>query len=507
MAEIKVFISSVQSEFARERRLLCDYIRQDELLGKFFVPFIFEDLPAENRSAQDAYLTEAAESDIYIGLYGEKYGYEDEQGVSPTEHEYDAATANYRYRMVFVKQVDSRHEKEERFICKVEQQVVRHAFVDYNELRAAVYASLIRYMAEKELLRLFPFDVTLHPTATLEDLDVKRIERFVRLAKLKRNYKLSVEKNGVQGVLRSLNLVTATGRLTNSALLLFAKEPQQFFRPSEIKCAQFYGYTVEKPAPFYQVFEGDVFELIDQAVYFVMNHIDAWVGEHNTENNVRYELPVEAVHEAIANAVIHRDYTSNASVQVMLFRDRLEIWNPGRLPQGLTVEMLKQEHESNPVNPSLAYPAYLAGYIERLGTGTRDLVSECEAMGLKSPQYVEDVNFKTIIWRKNVTQNVTQNDSQNSLDKSLDNNVLQGIFEEHSNAEYVTQNVIQNVTQKPISKRQRKILSMVGDNMSISVEELAKANKVVPMTIKRELKKLHIQWEGPSKTGHWVINL
>ena len=51
MADIKVFISSVQKEFARERRLLCDYIRTDGLLGRFFVPFIFEDMPASEVSA------------------------------------------------------------------------------------------------------------------------------------------------------------------------------------------------------------------------------------------------------------------------------------------------------------------------------------------------------------------------------------------------------------------------------------------------------------------------
>jgi len=46
---------------------------------------------------------------------------------------------------------------------------------------------------------------------------------------------------------------------------------------------------------------------------------------------VDYELPREVVAEAIVNAVAHRDYTSNASVQVMLFADRLELWNPGEL--------------------------------------------------------------------------------------------------------------------------------------------------------------------------------
>ena len=56
---------------------------------------------------------------------------------------------------------------------------------------------------------------------------------------------------------------------------------------------------------------------------------------------VDYELPREVVAEAIVNAVAHRDYTSNASVQVMLFADRLEIWNPGELPLALTLADLR----------------------------------------------------------------------------------------------------------------------------------------------------------------------
>jgi len=52
MEKRRVFISSVQKEFENERQLLCNYIRQDALLGKYFVPFIFEELPAANQSAQ-----------------------------------------------------------------------------------------------------------------------------------------------------------------------------------------------------------------------------------------------------------------------------------------------------------------------------------------------------------------------------------------------------------------------------------------------------------------------
>ncbi|MBR1558000.1 MAG: transcriptional regulator, partial [Prevotella sp.] len=82
----------------------------------------------------------------------------------------------------------------------------------------------------------------------------------------------------------------------------------------------------------------------------MMSRIDARVGtrDQSADAPVEYELPESAVAEAIANAVAHRDYTSNGSVQVMLFRDRLEVWNPGRLPDGFTVQKLREVHSSEP---------------------------------------------------------------------------------------------------------------------------------------------------------------
>lgn len=184
--------------------------------------------------------------------------------------------------------------------------------------------------------------------------------------------------------------------------MLFAKEPQRFFITSEVKCAQFYGKEIQKPIPSYQVYRGDVFELIEQAVGFVMSRIDARVGTRakQIQVDIDYEIPLLAVTEAIVNAIAHRDYTSNGSVQVMLFKDRLEVWNPGILPIGLTVEKLAKSHQSIPANPLLANPMYLAGSIERLGTGTRDIISMCEDAGLRTPEFVQDDIFRVVLWRK-----------------------------------------------------------------------------------------------------------
>ena len=485
MEDLKVFISSVQTEFSVERKQLYDYIQHDALLGQFFTPFIFEKLPAVDITAPQAYLKEAAECDIYLGLFGAKYGNEDALGVSPTEREYDVATKNFRYRMAFVKRSQNRDEKQQTFITKVEKDVVRRSFADYDELKTAVYASLVRYLESKEIIRKFPFDATIHHSAGIECIDVEKLRVFVKKAKEKRNYPLSIE-NGKEAILRSLNLMADDGRLTNSALLLFARDPQMYFRPSEVKCAQFYGTKVEKPAPFYQVFQGDIFQLVDQAKAFVMSHIDAWVGDHSSDNNMEYEIPVKAVHEALVNAIVHRDYTRNSSVQVMLFKDRLEIWNPGQLPYGLTPAKLSGKHSSEPTNPILAHPVYLAGYIERLGTGTNDMIDACVGKGLRKPEFIQEEDFCTIIWRRDKV-NDKVNDKVKRVQLTTNQRIVYLFIKEFD-----------------------KVNDKVNDKVKPTTSYIAKMTHLSYPTVQRIISFLVdnglVHREGSDKTGYWVAN-
>ena len=92
------------------------------------------------------------------------------------------------------------------------------------------------------------------------------------------------------------------------------------------------------------------------------------------------------------------------SVQVMLFKDRLEVWNPGKLPQGMTIAKLNKEHTSNPVNPVLAHPVYLSGYIEQMGTGTTDIIDHCLDYGLRKPEFHQDDDFRVVLWRPEVQE-------------------------------------------------------------------------------------------------------
>ncbi len=222
---------------------------------------------------------------------------------------------------------------------------------------------------------------------------------FIGTARRARQFPLA-DDAATEALLEHLNLLNQ-GRLTNAAMLLFGKRPQRFLISSEVKCAHFHGTRVAKPIPSHQVYKGTVFKLVDHAVDFVLSKIALSVGTRaeSVQAPVAYEIPKEVVTEAIVNAVAHRDYTSAASVQVMLFADRLEVWNPGALPPPLTLDKLRVPHQSVPGNPLLARAMYLVKYIEQMGTGTLDMIERCIGAGLREPEFEATGRFVVRIRR------------------------------------------------------------------------------------------------------------
>ena len=408
MNPLRIFIRSVQGEFAEERAILRDYVRSDRLIRRFFEVFLFEDAPASDRRPDQLYLDEVEQCDIYVGLFGFDYGNEDEEGVSPTEREFDCATAADVHRLVFVKGAgDARHPKMQALIHKAQAGLIRKRFNTAAELVAGLYAALVEYLEGKELIRWGPFDAAPCTRATLDDLDFERMTQFIRTARLVRQFPLP-EGTPAPQLLEHLSLLNE-GRPTNAAVLLFGKSPQRFLLSSDIRCAHFHGTEVAKPIPSYQVYKGTAFDLVDQAVDFVLSKINRSIGTRAESARAprTYEIPPEVVTEAIVNAVVHRDYTDNGSVQVMLFADRLEVRNPGRLPPSLTLEKLREAHRSVPGNPLVGEALYLTEYIERMGTGTLDMIRRCVEAGLAEPEFAVTDGFVTTVRRPGLPEQGT----------------------------------------------------------------------------------------------------
>lgn len=401
MARLRILLSSVGSEFARERKALREYLNGDPLMRRFFDVYQCKDGAASDRRPDEIHSDELERCDLYLGLFGNDYGDEDEQGRSPTEREFDRAAEVSAHRLIFVKGRDDsdRHPRMRALIGKAQAGVIRKRFETTEELVAGLHAALVEFMEAAELIRMGPFDAATCSSAALTDLDSERMARFVETARRVRGLPLA-EGASPNELLEHLKLLN-NERPTNAAVLLFGKTPQRFLMSSEVKCAHFHGTEVYKPIPSYQIYQGTAFDLVDQAVDFVLGKIALAVGTRarSVQAPVSYEIPMEVVREAIVNAVAHRDYTSNGSVQVMLFSDRLEVRNPGRLPPPLTLEKLREPHASISGNPLLAESLYLAQYIERTGTGILDMIRRCREASLPEPEFSDTGEFVTTVWR------------------------------------------------------------------------------------------------------------
>lgn len=413
----KVFVSSVQGEFVSDRKAVSAFMKNDALFNLYFDVFLFEELPAADRRADETYLNEVSQSAIYLGLFGNRYSSqdenidpEDENFVSPTELEFNMATEASVYRLVFIKGRDDskRHPKMKKLINKASSQLRRKRFNKTEDLlRERLYPSLIEFLKWKGILRSVSFEMETYPEIGISEINENRIRWFLKRAKQSRNYPLSTD-TPVDEVMAHLNLINED-QLTQAAILLFGNNTQSYLPSSEVKCLHFHGTEAVKPIPDYQVYKGNIFELIDQATDYAMSKLSRRVGvrDQGPENEVTYDIPKAAVSEIIINALVHRDYESDASVQIYVFSDRLEVWNPGELPPTLTPAKLKHAHSSVPRNKRLCETLFLADYIDKAGTGILDVLNKCRDAGLPPPDFSQDGDqFRVILWRVWLTEAV-----------------------------------------------------------------------------------------------------
>ncbi|PIP19524.1 MAG: transcriptional regulator [Candidatus Omnitrophica bacterium CG08_land_8_20_14_0_20_41_16] len=414
MKKYKIFISGVQKELKEERRAAKEFILNDALFSDYFDVFLFEDAPAKSRPVESIYLGEVKKSDIYIGIIGQQYGVVGKNMMSPTEKEFREAKKLHKTILVYIKGENGKNDKKrddgvQRLIKEMghpQDGYARKRFKDISELTRLVYASLIEFLKEEGIVGRGAFDERICADARIADIDEEKVSWFLRVAREERKFTLSPEAS-VNDVLVHLNLLR-DGKLTNAAVLLFGKNPHRFFLQAEVKCVQLPGTEVCKPFPSYKVYSGNLFEQVDKAVGFVLDIIKQAViqQKHTPQFKRPFEIPVFAIQEAIVNAVAHRNYNVTSGVQVMVFTDRIEVWNSGSLPPELNIEDLRKPHTSFPANPLLANVLYFANYIQRTGSGTLEMIKQCRAQGAPEPEFVliRNVEFRMILPRDVFTE-------------------------------------------------------------------------------------------------------
>ena len=402
--KFKIFISSVQDEFATERRGIKEWLLHDPFVSRFVESvFLFEDVPSRGRSPDEIYLDEVRSSHIYIALLGASYyGKKSRQeGVSATEAEYHAAGEAGIERWVYVKTCDKRDEKEKAFLRRVNQEVKRTVFNGPDDLRTAVYLSMVEYLDGKGLVEVGDFDKSVCREMTKADIDTERVRWYLREMRARRK-KAALPLSTTPGELLTHLGLLENGRFTWGAALLFSKNPQKWSYRATLKCTWCEGTEFTRPFLDTGKFEGNLFSLLEQGMDFVMSRIAQSRGIRDQGSLVpfRNALPREAVEEAIVNALVHRDWRKSASVEIRLFSDRLEVWTPGRLPDGITIEKLYETHSSYPVNELVLRAFDHAGIIESLGTGIRRMVDACRGNGNPAPEFEQNgPSFIVRLWK------------------------------------------------------------------------------------------------------------
>jgi len=240
-----------------------------------------------------------------------------------------------------------------------------------------------RLILEEHKERL-QFDKQICKRATLKDLDKEKMRWFLRTAREERNYDVD-PKISTKEALEKLNLLQ-NKKLLNTAVLLFGKNPQRFFLQAKIRCARFKG-TEGLDFIDMKILEGTLPQLRERAMKSIMEHIKHGVFFDANRRYDKWEYPLRALEEVLTNALAHRDYFSNAEIQLSIYDDRIEVWNPGELPSPLTPRDLKRKHKSIPRNKLLADKLFLIKYIEQWGTGTNRVMEEMKENGLPEPEF------------------------------------------------------------------------------------------------------------------------
>ncbi|MDX9847986.1 MAG: ATP-binding protein [Tenuifilaceae bacterium] len=226
------------------------------------------------------------------------------------------------------------------------------------------------------------WDDVIETRATLDDIDSKAIDAFIKSAVSSKRMPFIENETNAEIILDNL-LLRENGGIKRSAIVLFGKNPCKFYINAFVKIGRF-GKT-DDDLLFQEVVEGNAFQIADKTLEmldkkFLISPI-SYEGLYRVE---KWEYPYKAVREAIINAIVHRDY-SGAPVQISVYDDKIMIWNEGKLPEGISIEDLKQKHSSRPYNPTIASVFFKGGLIEAWGRGTINIVSECVKVGLPEP--------------------------------------------------------------------------------------------------------------------------
>jgi ATP-dependent DNA helicase RecG len=236
--------------------------------------------------------------------------------------------------------------------------------------------------------------------ATIEDVDFEKVKRYIKKANETGRRKIQADENPLQ-VLEKLELIKE-GKPTWAAILLFGKDANRSLSQAMIHCGRFKEETLVIDD---RMVKGTIPEQVEEAMDFIRKNINVkFVMTGKPAREEIWDYPLEALREAIINAVCHRDYTIPSNTEVRIYDNELIVWNPGGLPLGITVEDLYKPHPSVLRNKGVGGIFYDVGLIEQWGSGIDKMRKACVNAELPEPRFEEYQGFRVIFGKDIYTE-------------------------------------------------------------------------------------------------------
>ena len=228
------------------------------------------------------------------------------------------------------------------------------------------------------------WEEALEPQATFDDISDEAVKEFQYEAHQSQRYPLIKNETDYKNIFSNLRLYK-NNYLKRSALILFGKDPRNFMINAFVKIGKF--GNSESELLFQEVIEVNAFQLADKTIEILdKKYFKKTISYQGLNRIETSEYPYKAVRECLLNAIIHRNYFG-PPIQISIYKDKFTVWNPGDLPEELTIDDLKVKHASYPRNPIMADVFFKAGLIETWGRGTIKMIEECKKARLPEPKF------------------------------------------------------------------------------------------------------------------------
>lgn len=236
-----------------------------------------------------------------------------------------------------------------------------------------------RLTDNNEQIRLFQqsgilyLDEMIIPQTSIDDINFSKVIEYVKAIQ-KRETDEEVEIS--ETLLTNLNILK-DGRLTLGGLLFFANNPQKYRPAFCVKAISFFGNSIGgTDYRSSQDIEGTIPEIFEETIRFFTTNLHHIQAGQDFNSVGQLEVSKTALEELLQNALVHRDYSKNSPVRVMIFDERIEIVSPGSLPNSLTIENIKMGNAVVRNNLLVSYCSKLMIY-RGFGSGiTRALKSQ-----------------------------------------------------------------------------------------------------------------------------------